>query len=409
MLSYQIKDKDTILPPVQVNLEIPIYKIKNIQEIKQTLNTAKDQLESIFANPKTRSIWSDLDPFKAERNVVAQLGNTENVSNAWLKAYELISYYELIPKKISNEIGFLHFDNAAFPGSFILACHHYAHTISQQLERTQQHNTKEINYNWKASSLIMQTNEDKEPLEDKYKLWANYRGHWLMSETNNGDVLDEKNQLDFAEKLQRKVDLYTSDLGFDVSSDYANQELLHSVTNIGQIISGLLTLKTGGHFVTKQYTIFEPISISVIYAVASFFEEFYIAKPATSRAANSEIYLVGKGFNGLATKDHPYVRAMFDIIAKYKKEKVYQPMFHIKNCPTKFVEYIIKDVAVVLAERQIKQIKYQLELVDKVQKGKLTIRQYLESIEDELEKWFYDNPIQRINSNTKLKMKKAYS
>lgn len=397
MLSYQIKDKDTTLPPIEVNFDISTYKIKNIQTLKQELNETKGKLEEIFENKQTYNIWSDIDPFRSQKNIVGKLGNTTNVSNAWLKAYELVSHYQLIPKRLPQESEFLHFDNAAFPGSFILACHHYAKTLCQIQ-----------NYGWRASSLIVKNNEDKAPLEDKYKLWANYQNHWLMSDTNNGDVLVEKNQIDFAEKLKRGVDLYTSDLGFDVSSDYANQELLHSIANIGQIISGLLTLKTGGHFVTKQYTIFEPISISIIYAIASFFEEFYIAKPVTSRAANSEIYLVGKGFNGLATKDHSYVRGMFKIIDIFQKEKIYKPLFHIKHCPTKFVEYIIKEVIPQLANKQIKQIDSQINTIRRIQEGKTTVKNYLLELEDELEKWFYDNPIERIKPAFELKMKHIY-
>lgn len=393
MYSYKIKTSDTVFPEVVVNLNIPIYNIKNVLETKEALNKTKDKLETVFKNHHTEKIWHELDPFRNQRHIVAQLGHTENVSNAWLKAYELVGEFELIPKKLNTNAAFLHFDNAAFPGSFILACHHYAKTLC--------HLTR---YEWRASSLITKTNEDKEPLEDKYRLWANYQDQWLMSDTNNGDVLDEKNQLDFAEKLKREVDLYTSDLGFDVSSDYKNQELLHSITNIGQIISGLLTLKTGGHFVTKQYTIFEPISISVIYATASFFEEFYIAKPMTSRAANSEIYLVGKGFNGLATKDHPYIRGMFEIIEKFKKEKVYQPLFHIKNCPADFTKMIVNEVALGLAKKQIEHINSQLEWLERLQKKKVTLKDYHEELEDILEKWFYDNPIERIKPEAKLKM-----
>jgi hypothetical protein len=67
-----------------------------------------------------------------------------------------------------------------------------------------------------------------------------------MHDNNNGDVLVEANQVDFCKQLGGKVDLYTSDLGFDVSSDYNNQELIQLPANIGQILTGLLTLKKGG-------------------------------------------------------------------------------------------------------------------------------------------------------------------
>ena len=55
--------------------------------------------------------------------------------------------------------------------------------------------------------------------------------------------------------------------------------MIQAPANIGQILSGLLTLKKGGCFITKQYSTFEPITVSIMYAAVSFFDEFYICKP----------------------------------------------------------------------------------------------------------------------------------
>jgi hypothetical protein len=90
--------------------------------------------------------------------------------------------------------------------------------------------------------------------------------------------------------------LYTADAGLDVSDDYNSQEQATSLLNYGQCITGVMSLAAGGNFVTKQYTFFSQFNRSLIAVLASMFETFYVVKPVTSKPANSEIYLVGKGF-----------------------------------------------------------------------------------------------------------------
>jgi 23S rRNA U2552 (ribose-2'-O)-methylase RlmE/FtsJ len=264
---------------------VPISQLSQLADMKEKVNAAKRQLDGRYKTRGFPGYWRMCDPFVNEKDTVAQLGDTFNVSNAWIKCYEIEKYYSIIPNRTDK---FVHFDNAAFPGSFILATHHYIATQRDWLP----------NYTWYGNSLIENNEYTSTQLEDKYQLYKNYPANWLMSATNNGDVLKLQNQRDFAARIGGQVDLYTSDLGFDVSSDYNNQELMQAHANIGQIFSGLLTLKPGGCLITKQYSIFEPITLSVIYMTSQFFDKLYVAKPYTSREANSEIYLVGIGFHG---------------------------------------------------------------------------------------------------------------
>ena len=57
---------------------------------------------------------------------------------------------------------------------------------------------------------------------------------------------------------------------------------------------------------TKQYMTFEMTTISIMYSLSQMFDEFYLCKPYTSREANSETFLVGKGFKGGYDINHPY-------------------------------------------------------------------------------------------------------
>lgn len=203
------------------------------------------------------------------------------VTNAWLKAYEMFNHYSLLQDDS------VYFDNAAFPGAFIKA----AQRVSSDNGTT---------LNWFASSLLDQSEDTTTPLADTYGLYKRNPSRWMMTKSNNGDVIKWSNQLDFKSRLGGMVDVYTSDLGFGIGKDYLKQEELQSRANLGQIVAGLMTLKSGGSMITKQYTIFLPISVSIIAALTTLFDRVEICKPLFSKPANSEIYVVCIGFKGPA-------------------------------------------------------------------------------------------------------------
>lgn len=397
MKSYKLNTSDKLLPADNARK----YRIKSLDTLKEELSSTKSKLDTEFSKKKFASYWSNFDPFKTERNVVASIGNTINVSNAWLKCYELLIHFDLLPKNI-KEKQFLHFDNAAFPGSFVISTHHLVKTQYSWAAK----------YTWKASSLLEANTSNTAPLEDKYGLYSNYKSNWLMTDNNNGDVLNENNQLDFNKRIGGSVNLYTSDLGFDVSSDFNNQESLQLPANIGQIVSGLLTLSKGGSFITKQYTTFEPSTIAVMYAVAHFFEEFYICKPVTSRMANSETYLVGKNFKGGVYIKHPYIKALLDKIMKRTPIEV--PIFDAKHYSKDYLDTIIKS-AKELSDAQIEKINADIDRSNQCIRsgfhGNINqdpiIVEFRKQSNDLIIDWYNNNPVLPINDRDKLRMKNA--
>lgn len=398
--SWRLKHSDKLATPDNTKK----YRIKSLDIAKEELATTKSKLDDEYKKSRFGMYWSNFDPFKYEKSNVAQIGNTVNVSNAWLKCFELIMAYGLIDNIADiHKRSFLHFDNAAFPGSFVVSTHHLVYTLFEKFAGK---------YIWRASSLLNANDQNSAPLEDKYGLYANFRNNWLMHENNNGDVLIENNQIDFCKQLGNKVDLYTSDLGFDVSSDYNNQELIQLPANIGQILTGLLTLKKGGSFITKQYTTFEPATVSIMYAVSTFFDEFYLCKPYTSRMANSETYLVGKGFRGGVYLQHPYIVAMFDRISN--RVDIDVPMFDAKEYPKEYLLTIIKS-AKDLSESQIKKLELDIQRVNKCLVSKYrgppkeepNVKEFYSSIESTIVEWYKLYPIIPITDNKKMRMNDA--
>jgi hypothetical protein len=319
--------------------------LKNIYKLKSTLNKTKTKLDDIYKLPLAGKIMRSFDPFTKTKYIIAKNSNAMNVTNAWLKGYELFYQHNLIPRTESPIDSFVYFDNASFPGSFILAANHIVHTVS---------NIK--NFSWHASSLLEDTYNSKRPLGDSYKLFMNYPRNWLMNQHNNGDIVERRNITDFKKQFKTEygqehaVNLYSCDLGTDVSSNYNAQEEIHFILNLGQIVCGLEMLKSGGNMVIKHYTIFEPFTISYIALLTHLFQSVEICKPLSSKRTNSELYIVCKGYKYPFKPDSSEEHVYNILIGRLTtKDTTY-------IIPSKYIKQQIIDIETAVTNIYIKQI-----------------------------------------------------
>lgn len=290
------------------------YKLSDFEQLKERLNKAKSQMDPIYKqatdDKKYGQAWAYfnkiIDTYSGLKHILEDKYGAQNVSNAWLKYYELYSRFEIVAPDTKT---FAAFFNAELPGASLSAFNHYMRTMHPKVE-----------FEWYASSLAPDTTarsreEQAKILGDQYGLWARHRKHWLMqlsddgakgnnSPRNDGDATKVANIHDFATRLKDKnIALYSHDAGIDVSGDFNTQESQNAAIHLGCALAGFETLKSsdkgfGGIFIAKQYTFFETFTWNLLIIYASMFEKFYLCKPLTSRPYNSEIYLVGIGFTG---------------------------------------------------------------------------------------------------------------
>jgi len=284
MLSSQLMAKEFFVSH-KFRISAEVSGLIQTENIYEELKEAKTILDSYYTRPegvdKTFSQVMNLyDPFRSFKYRIAQNYHGQNVNNIWLKFWEMISEFKLIPGSLSNE-SFITFDNAALPGSGILAINHWVKSMT---------NIK--SHVWYAYA---------EPGEDNYDLIKSYPHQWLTA--GDGSMTKLENILKIRSGLEGSVHLYTSDLGFDSVEDYNAQETKHAHSNLGQLLLGLHLLRLGGSLITKMYTFQIPFTQSLVVYCSKFFEKFYIYKPASSRVTNSECYLVGVNFLGIKTDD----------------------------------------------------------------------------------------------------------
>jgi 23S rRNA U2552 (ribose-2'-O)-methylase RlmE/FtsJ len=181
-----------------------------------------------------------------------------------------------------------------------------------------------------------------------------------------GNILSFDNYLYCKEKYGSKMDLITADGGFDFSSDFNNQEISIAKLLFAQIVYALSLQKKGGVFVLKTFDMFMQHSIDLVYILSSFYDKVYIIKPQTSRYANSEKYIVCKGFTSIPFEQFgPFIQRTFEKMLLSPLSNQSQYIHRFLNIPislyflTKIDEY-----NAIFGQQQIENIHYTLSLID---------------------------------------------
>ena len=381
MLSFSLTEE------VKYHQQFPVHY--SLDELSNLIN----QTKSLIDKPKKETKGSDFDfsrvstffeMSKMLKKKVEQLYHINKVSNAYLKIYEILSQFPEIINNTKSPI-YRYFDNASFPGAFIRGTDHYIKS-----------NINEIKYlDWFASSLYTDT---EGVLGDEYNLLFNYPFRWLMDKTiNNGDVSNPDNILDFRHKFQKLgfVSLYTSDLGFDVSSDYSKQEVFHLKPNVGQISSALESVEEGGCQITKQFTFFELRNRILLYLLTKLYKNVNIIKPITSKPDNSEIYILCIGYN--RTDNLKYRELLLNSLKHWDK-----PILEEIVLPKEFEDKLIF-IANEIYLRQVEKIKFNIKLFYNLQRNPRDRPNFVNlpsdfynSLKNDVNIWLKSNPMKTI-------------
>jgi hypothetical protein len=316
---------------LKLNANVNEEKMKKFKKLilEDELNKTKEDIDRFHEFDKTKELFYQkytiyLDQFKSY--IRRNFNNNRTITNAWLKCWEMIHFYGLIPLRHSDN--FTVFCNAEFPGAFIFAIDHFIKT-----------KTSNRKYEWFANSLWPGKDKDKGILGDNFGLYKKYNERWLMNGTDaSGDVTSRKMVEIIKQKLNEKVDLYTSDIGIEVKiEDMIHQETVEAQLNLGQIVCALHTLKNGGHMVCKTFLFFKPMTMSLLYILTKIFRDLYICKPVTSRPGNSEIYIVGKYYK----KDENVISTLETLLYDWDKTKI---DFPIEPIPKEFYLQLVYDL-----------------------------------------------------------------
>ena len=176
--------------------------------------------------------------------------------------------------------------------------------------------------------------------------------------TGTGDLMEVENLKYCSDKYKTSMDIITADGGFDFSIDFNQQEILAGKLLLAQVSFAISMQKIGGHFILKVFDIFTKTTCDIMYLLSSLYKQVYIVKPNTSRLANSEKYIVCKGF-----KKYPE-KLINNIIEKYSTLKT---SLYISEILHNNLDYYylnkIEEYNAIFGQQQIENINATLNLI----------------------------------------------
>jgi 23S rRNA U2552 (ribose-2'-O)-methylase RlmE/FtsJ len=282
------------------------------------------------------------------------------LSRAFIKLWEMIVYFDLIP----NVDNFVSSHLAEGPGSFIQATIIFRDLLAKMKKIKTSKNDKyyAVTLHSENEHLLIEKefmnyyNKEKpkrlhilETIGKKKMKGGDINREdddiIIQKTMSNGDITKLKTINLFGghqtggDGFSEDSDLVTADGGFDWKNENLQEQEAYRLI-FGQILTALKVQKSGGNFVLKIFETYTENTIKMIELLRLFYNEVYICKPFTSRISNSEKYVVCKKFNkksftaSIAKKMEEMVQVMnkntqFNIIQLFSDFKLDKKTFDL--------------------------------------------------------------------------------
>lgn len=328
-----------------MNLEDICINIEEYNKLLKSKCKIDNNLKLWDYNKKKKNKYELI--YVSNRNKQLNIANYKPISRSYFKLWEIlhdINYLKYLNN--NNKINTAHLCEG--PGGFIEAVINYCKIYNITIDNIDAITLKDLedtkNSNYKKENDIPDWNIGDNMIKNN-----NIKIHYGKDLT--GNLYNIQNILDFIIKVgKNNVDLITADGGLDYSIDYNKQEQLSYRLLLCEIVTALSVLKKGGIFIFKIFDIGTLFTIEMIYLVWLFFDNVEIIKPDTSRMANSEKYVICKGYNII---DNTNLNKLYGIVSDY--ENIYP--FHIFNSlDNNFINYI-KEFNTIYINFQISNIE----------------------------------------------------
>jgi 23S rRNA U2552 (ribose-2'-O)-methylase RlmE/FtsJ len=229
-------------------------------------------------------------------------------------------------------------------------------------------NRKSIQDLYIGMTLMDDKNDTNIPAwkQSDYFLKKNPNIYIETGQDKTGNILSIDNFIYCSEKYGSSMDFITADGGFDFSLDFNSQENSIAKLLFAQMCFALTMQKKGGSFVLKVFDCFMHHTVDLLYILASFYENVYIYKPDTSRYANSEKYVVCKGFlYSNYTTFFPFLHRAFEKMTSFNivgKELYVYRFLNIQL--SSFFITKLEEYNAFFGQKQIENIHFTISLID---------------------------------------------
>ena len=175
-----------------------------------------------------------------------------------------------------------------------------------------------------------------------------------------GDLMSADNLRDCFTRYNGSMDLITADGGFDFSVDFNHQEKVSGKLVFCQIAFAIAMQKKNGNFTIKFFDTFTQMSLDLLFILSNVYNKVYFVKPNTSRYANSEKYIVCKGFR--LEDSEELVKRLHSVF------KTFPDKGNMKRILSIDIPYIftsrVEEYNAIFGQQQIESITSTLNLID---------------------------------------------
>ena len=246
------------------------------------------------------------------------------ISRSYFKLLELVNDFNLINEKETCNYAAL----AEGPGGFVECFIRYRKKMF-------------LGRNDVIQCMTLKSDSNDIPNWNKaYDIFKQNKVNITYGEDGTGNLYNYKNIVQFSKDLNGTlVDLVTADGGFDYSVNFNQQEQMSSRLIFAEMVCAFQVSDIGAHFVLKIFDIYTILTIKILYLLTLYYDEVIITKPHTSRPANSEKYVVCKGFKGISDDMKLQFLNILDEWENMSKKKIVSDISGI-IVPNKFIESI---------------------------------------------------------------------
>ena len=327
--NIDIKSNCMILHNKDLHLKLKI--------LKEQIDNTEDDWDKMkkLANPYELVHSSNI---KEKREKSISLYNP--LSRSFFKLTEIIYKYDILKDKKNKPINM--FGIAEGPGGFLESFYMYRKYMNNNI-----HNIKD-----NINGITLYPNNKYIPS------WNKINDKFTSIKTIYGNIYQKNIINSIQQKFNEKCFLVTADGGFDYSVDFNNQELNSSKIILAEIILCFKIQEIGGTFIIKFFDFFNSITIKLLYIIYMNYDNTEIFKPLTSRPANSEKYIIARGFKGISNK---LLEKLENILYNWEDNKIHYDIIGL-NIHNDFYKHI-NTYNIEFVENQIKYIKNTLELI----------------------------------------------
>ena len=294
------------LPAATSLFSSPTFDVAELKAREARLYACKAQLSSLPMEEwkrHTASTKVSRGALQAVRRRVAP----EMCTRAFCKLYEmLVAFPALLRRREASNASLiepcstLHLCEA--PGAFVAATNHFLQSSSSAASGAA------APWQWIGSTLdpLCEQNDSDATLGRgavQGRFLAQTREHWEFGADGSGNLCDAANAAAIVRRARalapRGVDLVTADGSIPCWRSPGDQERLTAMLHYCEVAVALASLRPGGSFVCKIFTVFEHTTACALRLLGACFERLALCKPVASSEGNSESYIVALGCKSL--------------------------------------------------------------------------------------------------------------